>query len=73
MLRNAPPPKTRIVFLKGAVDRLRIPLHAEGVLVERMAYRIEQGSDLFLVRFRGKDYRARRDEITTREDWLRRR
>lgn len=68
MLRNDPPPGTRVLFLRTVQG---VPRHTRGSLVTRGGYHRDLAGDVFSVRVAGVEQaiRVRRDEIVAEDEW----
>ena len=68
MLRNDPPPGTRVLFLRTVQGVAR---HTRGSLEKRGGYQRDLGGDVFSVRVAGVEQaiRVRRDQIVAEDEW----
>ena len=60
MLKNDPPPATRVRFLRAVRN---VPSGAIGQLYERGRHAIDRPGDEFTIEYRGDRITVRRDEI----------
>ena len=65
MLRNDPPPKTRVRFLRKVGN---VPVGAIGHLYERGRHETDRAGDKFTIEYRGERMTVRRDEIRRYEE-----